>query len=108
MEVHGILGNQSFEQRPDDIVLGDAGGDLRIEIFRLGTVGEVQDLIAIPLFNPRHALAAAGNPNNHGQAACEAEQGFGGQSHDESVGLADADGFEKRFKRPWTSEEFLD
>ena len=51
MQIVGILADQSFEQRGDDVKRADAIDEMRIEILNFFAVSFVENLKPVPFFD---------------------------------------------------------
>src|SRR5437899_10525824 len=72
MQIDGIFGDETFEQREDDVMFGDAGDDMGVEVLRFGAVAEVKDLLTISRLDTRLAFAAAGKDDEQERAEQQA------------------------------------
>jgi hypothetical protein len=60
MKIVRIFGDETFEERRDDVVFADAVNELRVEILHLLAVAFVQDMFTIAFLDVRFRAVAGG------------------------------------------------
>jgi hypothetical protein len=60
VEINRIFNHETFEQRRDEIHLGETGCDVRVEVSRIRADAAVKNVLAIALLHHRFAIETRG------------------------------------------------
>jgi hypothetical protein len=72
-----MFNHETFEQRRDEIHLGETGGDVRVEVSRIRADSAVKNVIAIALLHHRFSIETRGAKQEKGDSADESDNSAG-------------------------------